>query len=389
MTLLPGEIVVDSFAGGGGASKGMELALGRGPDIAINHDAEAIALHAANHPDSEHYREDVWQVDPPKPAAAGRWGSCGSRPTASTSRRRRAGSRSVLAIAGSRGWRCAGRRRSAADHRARERRGIPDVGAGGAPTAPVPGAAGKTFRAFVAEARKLGYAVEWRELRACDYGAPTIRKRLFLVARCDGQAIKWPTPTHGKGRRCRGAPRRSASTSIRPARRSSLRKKPLAENTLKRIGAGLRRFVFESDRAVHRALSRRTGGLGVFDRRADADGHGQRNYIKRPGGAARWRSRSPPRHLPRGKHDSTPHRRSSRARLRRRMPAIAASWRRCSCRGTASARGRSRAAQSVEKPMPTIVPTQNGASLVAGFLAKHYGGHETPGTQPASADLDR
>jgi DNA (cytosine-5)-methyltransferase 1 len=113
---------------------------------------------------------------------------------------------------------------------------------------PCPERRGRTFRSFLAKLRRLGYVVEWRELRACDYGAPTIRKRLFLVARCDGQPIVWPAPTHGKGR---AQPWRTAAECIDfslPCPSIFTRKKALAENTLKRIGAGLRRFVFEADR---------------------------------------------------------------------------------------------------------------------------------------------
>jgi hypothetical protein len=124
------EIVVDSFAGGGGASKGIEIALGRGPDIAINHDAEAIALHAANHPESEHFNEDVWRVDPVAACRGRRVGLMWLSPDCKHFQQgegREAGesSRARARLGG----RAMGEGGPAADHRPRERRGVPDVGA--------------------------------------------------------------------------------------------------------------------------------------------------------------------------------------------------------------------------------------------------------------------
>lgn len=247
------ELIVDSFAGGGGASLGIEMALGRSPDIAINHDAEAIALHAANHPRSRHFQEDVWKVDP-REATEGRpvglmWLSpdCkhfskakGGKPVS-----KRVRGLAWVAIR----WAAAVRPRVIALENVEEFQtwGPVLVETG----RPCPVRKGQTFRAFVARLRRIGYAVEWRELRACDYGARTIRKRLFLVARCDGQPIAWPRPTHAKDGRGGMLPWRSAAECIDWSISCPSifeRRRPLAENTLKRIAAGIRRYVMGTPR---------------------------------------------------------------------------------------------------------------------------------------------
>lgn len=243
------ELVVDSFAGGGGASLGISWALGRGPDIAINHDAEAIALHRANHPETHHYAEDVWKVDPVV--------ACGGRPVGlmwlspdckhfSKAKGGKPVSKKIRGLA----W-VAVRWAAAVRPRVLVLENVEEFQTWGPVLAdtmkPCPQRKGKTFRAFIARLRRLGYAVEWRELRACDYGTPTIRKRLFIIARCDGQPIVWPKPTHGKGL----VPWRIAAECIQweiSCPSIFERKKALAENTLKRIARGLKKFVIESPR---------------------------------------------------------------------------------------------------------------------------------------------
>lgn len=244
------ELIVDSFAGGGGASLGIELALGRSPDIAINHDAEAIALHAANHPHTRHYREDVWKVDP-RDATGGRpvglmWASpdCthhskakGGKPV---SNKRRG-----LAWAVTR-WAQAVQPRVIALENVEEFQTWGPIRRD--TQRPCPERKGQTFRAWVRKLERLGYDVQWRRLRASDFGAPTTRERLFLIARCDGQPIVWPTATHGK---LTGLPVRTAGECIEwdvPTRSLFDRPRPLSPNTLRRIANGLRRYVIEADR---------------------------------------------------------------------------------------------------------------------------------------------
>ncbi|MNH96364.1 C-5 cytosine-specific DNA methylase [compost metagenome] len=250
------EIVVDNFAGGGGASTGIEMALGRSPEIAINHDPDAISMHTVNHPTTEHYCESVWDIVP-RDVVAGRpvglvWLSpdCkhfskakGSTPVskkirglawvtlrwAATVRPR------VIMLENVEEFQTWGPLLIDADGNAR----------------PDPAKKGRTFNSFINALRRQGYKVEWRELRACDYGTPTIRKRLFLIARRDGAPIVWPKPTHGdpasaEVKAGKLLPWPTAADVIDwsiPCPSIFERKRPLAENTLRRIAKGLARFV--------------------------------------------------------------------------------------------------------------------------------------------------
>lgn len=242
------EILVDNFAGGGGASSGVELALGRSPDIAINHDAEAIAMHKANHPECKHYCESVWQVDPVE-ACQGRrvalaWFSpdCKhfSKAKGTTPREQKIRGLAWSAVR----WAQTVKPRVICLENVSEFKdwGPLDKKTGLANKAKK----GQTFRAFVRKLEKLGYKVEWRLLKACDYGAPTSRVRFFMVARCDGQQIVWPEPSHGPGR---DQPYRTAAECIDwtvDAPSIFDRKKKHAEKTLARIARGVRKFVLTS-----------------------------------------------------------------------------------------------------------------------------------------------
>ncbi|PZM63714.1 DNA cytosine methyltransferase [Paenibacillus dendritiformis] len=287
------EIIVDNFAGGGGASTGIELATGRSVDIAINHDPAAIAMHIANHPETEHYCESVWDVDP-REATRGRpvglaWFSpdCkhfskakGGKPVeknirglawvavrwAATVRPR------VIMLENVEEFKTWGPLIPARDPKTgRLLKRIPvELGEGNdriivskpgefvpydlRVLVPDPRKKGRTFRSFVNALRRYGYRVEWRELRACDYGAPTIRKRLFLIARCDGHPIVWPEPTHGdpnseEVKSGKLLPWRTAAEIIDWSITCPSifeRRKPLAENTMRRIARGIERFVINN-----------------------------------------------------------------------------------------------------------------------------------------------
>ena len=248
--MLPNEIIVDSFAGGGGASQGILWALGRSPDIAINHDKEAIALHAANHPDSLHLSEDVWHVDPVAVCAGRPVGLMWLSPDCKHFSKAKGGkpvSKKIRGLA----W-VAVRWAKAVRPRVIVLENVEEFQTWGpvdrVTQRPDKERRGLTFRRFCGRLRSLGYQVEHRELRACDYGAPTIRKRLFLIARCDGVAITWPAATHGKNR---PHPWRTAAECIQweiPCPSIFERKKPLAENTQRRISRGLKRFVIDNPR---------------------------------------------------------------------------------------------------------------------------------------------
>lgn len=262
--MIPG-LIIDSFAGGGGASTGIEWALGRSPDIAINHDGEALAMHAANHPRTIHLRENVWKVDPhhftgDQPVAL-LWASpdCrhhskakGGKPVSKSVR----GLADVVLV-----W---ARTVSPTVIFLENVEEFEDWGPLGDDDRPCPRRKGQEFRRWVRALEDLGYAVAWRQMRACDHGAPTIRKRLFLVARRDGKPILWPAATHGdpKSEAVRSGalkPWRTAAEIIDwsiacpsifltrdEARAQGLRIiRPLAEKTLARIARGFRRYVLD------------------------------------------------------------------------------------------------------------------------------------------------
>ncbi|MBB6689930.1 DNA cytosine methyltransferase [Cohnella xylanilytica] len=255
------EIIVDNFAGGGGASTGIEMATGRSVDIAINHDPSAIAMHEANHPETEHYCESVWNVDPRKVAAGRPVGLCWLSPDCKHFSKAKGGKPVEKKIRGlawvALRWAATVRPRVIMLENVEEFKtwGPLVIGPDGKHW-PDPKQKGRTFNSFVNALRRQGYDVDWRELRACDYGAPTIRKRFFLIARRDGRPIVWPEPTHGDPeseavKSGRLKPWRTASEIIDwsiPCPSIFERTRPLAENTMRRIARGIQRFVIENPR---------------------------------------------------------------------------------------------------------------------------------------------
>lgn len=249
------EIIVDNFAGGGGASTGIELATGRSVDIAINHDPAAIAMHEANHPETEHYCESVWEVNPVEAVKGRPVGLAWFSPDCKHFSKAKGGKPVAKEIRGL-AW-VAVRWAATVKPRVIMLENVEEFTTWGPLTAdgyPDKKQKGRTFRTFVNALRRQGYKVEWKELRACDYGAPTIRKRLFMVARRDGKPIVWPEPTHGApdspevkaGKRL---PWRTAAEIIDwsiPCPSIFERKKPLAENTMRRIARGMQKFVIDN-----------------------------------------------------------------------------------------------------------------------------------------------
>lgn len=196
--MINGELIVDNFAGGGGASTGIEDATGCCVDIAINHDPEAIKMHKANHPYTKHYCEDVWQVDPVAACNGHPVGLAWFSPDCKHYSKARGGKPKDKNIRGL-AWvacRWAGlvRPRVIMLENVEE---FKTWGPLNRKKHPIKVKMGETFKKFVKQLVKLGYDVQYRELVAADYGAPTMRKRFFLIARCDGQPIVWPQPTHG------------------------------------------------------------------------------------------------------------------------------------------------------------------------------------------------
>jgi len=249
------EIIVDNFCGGGGASTGIALAIGRSVDVAINHDPAAIAMHKVNHPETEHYSESVWDVDPRKVANGRPVALCWLSPDCKHFSKAKGGKPVAKNIRGL-AW-VAVRWAATVKPRVIMLENVEEFKTWGPlliDGKPDPKQKGRTFNAFINALKRQGYQVQHRELRACDYGAPTIRKRFFLIARCDGQPIVWPTPTHGdpKSAEVKAGilkPWRTAAEIIDwsiPCPSIFERKKPLAENTMRRIARGIKKFVIDS-----------------------------------------------------------------------------------------------------------------------------------------------
>lgn len=239
--------MIDLFAGGGGASLGIEWACGRSPDVAVNHDAEAIAMHAKNHPQTRHLHGDVWAYAP-RTVTEGRavdllWAS----PTCIHFSRAKGGklldakTRSLAWVVVR--WAKEARPRVICLENVSEFATWGPLHKDGTRDR---SRMGFTFRRWVRAIEREGYVVEWRNLRACDYGSPTTRTRLFLVARRDGLPIAWPTPTHGPQHTLFLSTWRTAAECIDftlPCPSIYARKRPLAPATMRRIERGIRRFV--------------------------------------------------------------------------------------------------------------------------------------------------
>lgn len=278
------ELIVDNFAGGGGASVGIELATGRPVDIAINHDADAIAMHSVNHPYTKHYQEDVFAIDPEKVTGGRPVGIAWFSPDCKHFSRAK-GNKPVEHKIRGLSWVILKWAMSGVAPRCIFMENVEEIQTWGpliteadGKSRPDPARSGETFKAFIgmlsdgvssdcpalAEAceflkiergsaeeqrliRGLGYKVEYRTIRACDVGAPTIRKRFYLVARNDGRPIVFPKQTHGKGKGLK--PYRTAAECIDfsiPCPSIFERKRSLVKNTLRRVARGLDKFVIKN-----------------------------------------------------------------------------------------------------------------------------------------------
>lgn len=258
---MTGEIIVDNFAGGGGASTGIEIATGMAVAIAINHDPAAILMHKTNHPYTEHFQASVWDIDP---VAVCRGRSVGLAWFSPDCKHFSKAKGAALVDRKIRGlawitlrWAAKVRPRVIILENVEEFQTWGPVRKG----KPVKKLAGTTFRKFIDQLTELGYTVEYRELIAADYGAPTSRKRFYLVARCDGKPIVWPKPTHSKTG-ADGLPKwRSAAeiidwslpcpsvfaTKTEIMERYGLKAvRPLAKNTMRRIIRGVDKFTIRS-----------------------------------------------------------------------------------------------------------------------------------------------
>lgn len=260
------EIIVDNFAGGGGASTGIELACGRPVTIAINHDPDAILMHKTNHPYTEHYQASVWDVDPREVCRGRPVGLLWASPDCKHFSKAKGGKPVDKKIRGlawiALRWAGTVRPRVIILENVEEFQTWGPVRRG----KPVKARVGETFQKFVRQLAALGYDIQWRELVAADYGAPTIRKRFFLVARCDGRPILWPERTHAPADSPEVQagllePWRSAAEIIDwslpcpsifdtkeeiRARYGLAAQRPLKPNTLRRVARGVDKFVIKS-----------------------------------------------------------------------------------------------------------------------------------------------
>lgn len=250
-----GGLVIDNFAGGGGASTGIELGLGRPVDIAINHAPDAVAMHTTNHPHTRHFCESVWEVNPRAIVGTQPVELCWFSPDCKHFSKAKGNvpvSKEIRGLA----W-VALRYAATVRPRVIMLENVEEFVTWGPINhegRPCPKNKGRTFTTFVNALRRQGYQVEWKELRGCDYGAATIRKRLFMICRRDGQPITWPAPTHAEPthpavKSGQLKPWRTAGDIIDwsiPCPSIFTRKKPLADKTLARIARGLKRFVIDS-----------------------------------------------------------------------------------------------------------------------------------------------
>ena len=313
-------LIIDSFAGGGGASTGIEMALGRSPDIAINHNAAALALHEANHPQTLHISQNVYKVDPLDYLQCAHVGLAWFSPDCKHFSKAKGGKpveRNIRDLAWIiPGWieriqKSGGKVDVAILENVEEFRDWGPLMETSAGQMPDPERKGEDFQRWCKKLKRLGAKIEWREIRACDFGAPTIRKRLFVIIRFDGQPIVWPEPTHGApndkdviaGKKL---PWRTAAeiidwslpcpsifdTSADIMDRHGLRAiRPLAHNTMARVARGMKRYVLDAEKPFLVDLSApsiirfNTGATGQ-DLREPLSTITANSYIKRPGGAA-------------------------------------------------------------------------------------------------------
>jgi len=361
------EIVVDLFAGGGGASTGIEQAIGRAVDVAINHDAEAISLHTANHPQTQHFCSDVFEVDPVAATGGRPVGLLWASPDCKHFSKAKGGkpvSKKIRSLA----W-VVVKWAKAVRPRMIFLENVEEFQTWGPLTTdnlPCPLRKGDTFRLWKRSLEKLGYVVEHRELRACDYGTPTIRKRLFLVARCDGQPIVWPEPTHAapgslavKAKKLK--PWRTAAECIDwsiPAPSIFERKKPLAEATCRRIAKGIMRYVVEAKEPF------------IVDNQFSTGGMAESREVKRH---ADWTkagtgvdSPTSPIRVIRKEHSGSVGSNPTTTGHLITAPTLIQT-------GYGEREGQAPRALDIGKPLGTLVGSQKHA-VVAAFLAKHYTG---------------
>jgi len=376
------EITVDNFAGGGGASLGIETALGRPVDFAINHDPEAVAMHRANHPRTRHLNSNVWDVNPTKLCAGRSVGLGWFSPDCTFHSKARGG-------------------KPFRDRdQARRRRGLAwlipywaktvgprvimlenveefaDWGPLTPEGKPDPARRGLTFRRWHRQIENLGYQIDMRELRAMDYSAPTTRKRLFVIMRRDGEEIIFPEATHGPHRGLH--PYRTASECIDwsiPCPSIFQRDRPLAEATMRRIARGVMRYVVNNPQPFIVPLTH----------------HGKRRVhaLDEPfptvTGAHRGEHALITPFLTEHANASTQRNFRADEPLRTQCANVKGGHFALVAPTLINTRNGERVGQAprvrnILDPYPTVTAAGSQGAVVAAFLARHYGGHENDGS---------
>lgn len=389
------EIVVDNFAGGGGASTGIEMALGRSPEIAINHDPDAISMHTVNHPETEHYCESVWDIVPRDVVAGRHVGLVWLSPDCKHFSKAKGSTPVSKKIRGlawvTLRWAATVRPRVIMLENVEEfQTWGPLLIDSEGNARPDPAKKGRTFNSFINALRRQGYKVEWRELRACDYGTPTIRKRLFLIARRDGAPIVWPKPTHGdpasaEVKAGKLLPWRTAADIIdwsipcpsifltkEEAKAQGLNvKRPLAEATMRRIAKGVERFVIDAAEPFI-VKCNHTSNRTVYDAFRGQGLHEPLQTVTAAPGFALVQPQLAPFIT---EHANASHQRNMPADEPLRTICAEVKGGHFALVAPVIARqfGNS-VGQSVEDPLGTVMAKADKSQLVTAFLAKHYTG---------------
>lgn len=360
------ELIVDSFAGGGGASLGISWAVGRGPDIAINHDAEAIALHRANHPESTHFCEDVWKVDPVKACAGRPVGLMWLSPDCKHFSKAKGGkpvSKKIRGLAWiAVRWAKAVRPRVIVLENVEEFQTWGPVLEDGKPCQD---RKGRTFKAFKTRLQKLGYVVEHDELRACDYGTPK-------ATHGRGRPLPWHTAAE-----CIDWSISCPSIFLTPSEAKAIGvKRPLAANTMRRIANGLKKFVLDNPRPFIVSLTHQGG-----DRLESID-----EPFRTVTGAKRGEKALVVPYLTEHANATNPRSFPADGPLRTQCAQVKGGHFAMVAptlvqTGYGERDGQAPRSLDIEKPLGTVVGGGVKHALVSAFMAKHYGGHETPGSQ--------
>lgn len=376
------EIIIDNFAGGGGASTGIEIALGRRVDVAINHDPEAIAMHTANHPETEHHCESVWDIDPRTVKPGRPIGLLWLSPDCKHFSKAKGGKPVEKKIRGL-AW-VALRWAAIRQPRVIMLENVEEFVTWGpliegedGKMRPCPKRKGREFNAFRNALRRQGYEVEHKELRACDYGAPTIRKRLFLIARRDGLPIAWPAPTHGNPiseavKSGKLKPWRTAAECIDwtlPTPSIFERTKPLADATCRRIAKGIMRYVVNAAEPFIVPISHSgdTRVHGLDEPLRTITGSSRSTHALVAPVLTEHANASSPRCMPADEPLRTICAQTKGGHHALIAPTLIQT-------GYGEREGQAPRAPGLDKPLGTVVAGGAKHALIAAFLAKHYTG---------------